>query len=120
MEGKGSLTITTAHDAGVISVKIRDTGPGIPPENIGKLFNPFFTTKEKGTGLGLAISYGIVERHSGQIDVETELGKGSTFIITLPVNTDGTGILSQAKGLAANQNINTGRRNHGTKKNSNH
>lgn len=120
MEGKGSLTITTAHDAGVISVKIRDTGPGIPPENIGKLFNPFFTTKEKGTGLGLAISYGIVERHSGQIDVETELGKGSTFIITLPVNVDGTGILSQAKGLAANQNINTGRRNHGTKKNSNH
>jgi signal transduction histidine kinase len=120
MEGKGSLTITTAHDAGVISVKIRDTGPGIPPENIGKLFNPFFTTKEKGTGLGLAISYGIVERHSGQIDVETELGKGSTFIITLPVNVDGTGMLSQAKGLAANQNINTGRRNHGTKKNSNH
>jgi signal transduction histidine kinase len=120
MEGKGSLTITTAHDAGVISVKIRDTGPGIPPENVGKLFNPFFTTKEKGTGLGLAISYGIVERHSGQIDVETEMGKGSTFIIALPVNADGTGILSQAKGLAANQNINTGRRNHGTKKNSNH
>ncbi|MBP7529513.1 MAG: 4Fe-4S dicluster domain-containing protein [Syntrophorhabdaceae bacterium] len=120
MEGKGSLTVTTAHDAGIISVKIRDTGPGIPPENIGKLFNPFFTTKEKGTGLGLAISYGIVERHSGQIDVETELGKGSTFIITLPVNADGTGMLSQAKGLAANQNINTGRRNHGTKKNSNH
>jgi len=120
MEGKGSLTLTTTHEGGTIEIRIRDTGPGIPPENIGKLFNPFFTTKEKGTGLGLAISYGIVERHSGQIDVETELGKGSTFIITLPVDADAAGIITPAKGLAANQNINTGRRNHGTKKNSHH
>ena len=119
MAGKGSLTITTSHDAGVITIKIKDTGPGIPPENIGKLFNPFFTTKEKGTGLGLAISYGIVERHSGKIDVETELGKGSTFIISLPVDGKAIGITAQANGLAANQNINTGRRNYG-KKNSNH
>ncbi|MHB8108882.1 MAG: [Fe-Fe] hydrogenase large subunit C-terminal domain-containing protein [Syntrophorhabdaceae bacterium] len=120
MAGKGSLAITTSHDGGVITIKIKDTGPGIPPENIGKLFNPFFTTKEKGTGLGLAISYGIVERHSGQIDVETELGKGSTFVISLPVDPGKVGIMAQAKGLAANQNINTGRRNHGTKKNSHH
>jgi two-component system NtrC family sensor kinase len=119
MAGKGSLTITTSHDAGVITIKIKDTGPGIPPENIGKLFNPFFTTKEKGTGLGLAISYGIVERHSGKIDVETELGKGSTFIISLPIDGKAIGITAQANGLAANQNINTGRRNYG-KKNSNH
>ena len=119
MAGKGSLTITTSHDAGLIIIRIKDTGPGIPPENIGKLFNPFFTTKEKGTGLGLAISYGIVERHSGKIDVETELGKGSTFIITLPVDGKAIGIVAQANGLAANQNINTGRRNYG-KKNSNH
>ncbi len=119
MAGKGSLTITTGHDAGVITIRIKDTGPGIPPENIGKLFNPFFTTKEKGTGLGLAISYGIVERHSGKIDVETELGKGSTFIISLPVDGKAIGVAAQANGLAANQNINTGRRNYG-KKNSNH
>ena len=52
---------------------------------MGHLFDPFFTTKEKGTGLGLAISYGIIERHQGRIDVETELGKGSTFIIVLPI-----------------------------------
>ena len=121
MAGKGSLTISTSHEAGVITVRIKDTGPGIPPENIGKLFNPFFTTKEKGTGLGLAISYGIVERHSGKIDVETELGRGSTFIISLPVDGKAIGIAAQANanGLAANQNINTGRRNYG-KKNSNH
>jgi signal transduction histidine kinase len=52
---------------------------------MGKLFNPFFTTKEKGTGLGLAISYGIIERHSGEIDIETKLGEGSTFIVSLPI-----------------------------------
>jgi nitrogen-specific signal transduction histidine kinase/Fe-S-cluster-containing hydrogenase component 2 len=119
MAGKGSLTITTSHEAGAITIRIKDTGPGIPPENIGKLFNPFFTTKEKGTGLGLAISYGIVERHSGKIDVETDLGKGSTFVISLPVDGKAIGITAQANGLAANQNINTGRRNYG-KKNSNH
>jgi two-component system, NtrC family, sensor kinase len=85
MEGSGKLTISTVLDKRQIKVKISDTGPGIPPEVMGKLFSPFFTTKEKGTGLGLAISYGIVERHQGKIDVETDLGKGSTFIITLPV-----------------------------------
>ena len=120
MEGKGSLTITTAHESGVISIKIKDTGPGIAPEHVSKLFNPFFTTKEKGTGLGLAISYGIVERHFGQIDVDTELGKGSTFTITLPVASSSGRISAKAKVLAATQNINTGRRNYGTKKNFNH
>ncbi len=120
MEGKGSLVISTTHEAGVISIRIRDTGPGIPPEHAAKLFNPFFTTKEKGTGLGLAISYGIIERHSGRIDVDTEMGKGSTFTITLPVDADGGGILTKAKGLAATKNINTGRRNYGQKKNLDH
>jgi two-component system NtrC family sensor kinase len=88
MEGKGNLTIDTLHENGEIRVRIQDSGPGIPPEVMGKLFSPFFTTKEKGTGLGLAISYGIVERHGGAIEIETKLGKGSTFIITLPVMTD--------------------------------
>ncbi len=120
MEGKGSLTITTAHESGVISIKIKDTGPGIAPEHVSKLFNPFFTTKEKGTGLGLAISYGIVERHFGHIDVDTELGKGSTFTITLPVDLGSGKTSAKAKVLVATQNINTGRRNYGTKKNFNH
>ena len=85
MEGNGKLTISTIFDKKQIKIKIADTGPGIPPEVMGKLFSPFFTTKEKGTGLGLAISYGIIERHQGKIDVETDLGKGSTFVMTLPV-----------------------------------
>jgi signal transduction histidine kinase/NAD-dependent dihydropyrimidine dehydrogenase PreA subunit len=87
MEGKGTLTISTTQERKKIKIKIQDTGPGIPPEVMDKLFSPFFTTKEKGTGLGLAISYGIIERHSGKIDIETRLGKGSTFIVTLPIST---------------------------------
>jgi signal transduction histidine kinase/iron only hydrogenase large subunit-like protein len=88
MEGKGNLVISTIQEKKQIKVKIQDTGPGIPPEIMGKLFNPFFTTKEKGTGLGLAISYGIIERHSGKIDIETKLGKGSTFIVSLPISAE--------------------------------
>jgi signal transduction histidine kinase len=89
MEGRGTITITTVSGARRIKVKVQDTGPGIPPEIMGKLFSPFFTTKEKGTGLGLAISYGIIEHHSGKIEVETALGKGSTFTVSLPVDEGG-------------------------------
>ncbi len=71
-----------------IEIQVRDDGVGIPPEVLPKLFEPFFTTKEssKGVGLGLAIARTIVERHRGQIEVESELGKGTTFYIFLPVN----------------------------------
>jgi len=70
-----------------IELSITDTGCGIPQENLDKLFDPFFTTKEvgQGTGLGLAVSYGIVERHGGTIRVQSEVGKGSTFTIWLPL-----------------------------------
>jgi two-component system NtrC family sensor kinase len=88
MEGNGKLSITTTPERKQIKVKIRDTGPGIPPEVVKNIFSPFFTTKEKGTGLGLAISYGIIERHNGKIDVETALGTGSTFIVSLPISVD--------------------------------
>lgn len=115
MEGKGSLSITTTQEKNQIKIKIRDSGPGIPPENVRKLFNPFFTTKEKGTGLGLAISYGIVERHGGKLDVETELGKGSAFIISLPITTvEGTHEEAMTKKDLV-QTINTGRKNYGQK-----
>ena len=70
-----------------IQVKIQDNGPGIPEEIRNKIFNPFFTTKPigKGTGLGLAISYRIIEKHQGTIEVFSEIGKGTTFEITLPI-----------------------------------
>jgi len=87
MSGNGKLNLITSVDdaSGMIQVKIQDNGPGIPDSVLAKIFDPFFTTKEKGTGLGLAISYGIIQRHHGKIEVETEMGKGSTFIIFLPV-----------------------------------
>jgi two-component system NtrC family sensor kinase len=90
MKGYGKLTITTklSKDNQFIEIEFTDTGCGITPENMKKLFQPFFTTKEvgKGTGLGLAISYGIIERHKGKIQVHSEVGKGTTFTIKLPIN----------------------------------
>jgi len=66
-------------------IKVKDTGPGIPEENLSKIFQPYFTTKEKGTGLGLAIAYRIINDHKGKIEVESEAGKGTTFTVRLPV-----------------------------------
>ena len=86
METGGKLTITSAITADKwITISVQDTGIGIPPENMEKLFTPFFSTKDvKGVGLGLAVSYGIIERHGGKILVESEVGKGSTFTVYLP------------------------------------
>ena len=70
-----------------VEIIIRDTGVGIPKEDIADIFQPFFTTKEEGTGLGLAISYGIVKEHNGNIEVESEVGQGTTFRIFLPEGT---------------------------------
>jgi len=91
MEGSGELTVSTRllSDSKTVEVAIADTGPGISEETLSKLFDPFYTTKEKGTGLGLAIAYGIVDRHGGAIDVRSETGKGATFFITLPVLEEG-------------------------------
>ena len=74
---------------GSVQIVFQDTGIGIPPEVIGKVFDPFFTSKGvgQGTGLGLAVSYGIIERHGGTIVVESAPDKGTTFTITLPVGT---------------------------------
>ncbi len=83
---EGTLTITTGRVGGGIKVSFSDDGPGISPENMRKLFSPFFTTKEvgKGTGLGLSICYGIVTDHGGRIYARSELGKGATFVVELP------------------------------------
>ena len=82
----GTLWVGTAHhaEAKQVVAAFRDSGPGISPEIRDHLFEPFHTSKPTGTGLGLAISYGIVERHSGMIEVESPTGGGTTFIIRLP------------------------------------
>lgn len=80
-----------------IRISIEDNGPGIPQSHFQKIFDPFFTTKQDGTGLGLAISWSIIKRHSGIIDLESQTGKGSTFIIRIPVVEGVTEILKSEK-----------------------
>jgi CheY-like chemotaxis protein len=71
---------------GLVEIVVRDQGMGIPPEHLPRIFDPYFTTKEKGSGLGLATSYSIVKNHEGTIEVASELGKGSTFTVYLPAS----------------------------------
>jgi two-component system NtrC family sensor kinase len=87
IEGQGEITIRTRALAAAVVVEIADTGCGIPAENLKRIFDPGFTTKGVGvgTGLGLAISYRIIANHQGTIEVESEVGKGTKFRITLPV-----------------------------------
>ena len=81
---KGTIAIATSEDEKDVCVKISDSGCGIPKEILPKIFDPFFSTK-KGPGLGLSVSYNIIKvHHGGQIKVESESGKGTTFTITLP------------------------------------
>jgi signal transduction histidine kinase len=84
----GRLTLRTSLADGQLKLEVRDTGYGISPENMRKLFTPFFSTKKevKGVGLGLAVSYGIIQRHRGKIEVQSEEGKGTTFTVYLPVH----------------------------------
>jgi len=85
----GEITIETGHDPEARSVRlvVRDTGTGIAPEVLLRIFDPFFTTKPDGTGLGLSVSHGIIHDHQGSVDVESEVGKGTTFTVTLPMET---------------------------------
>jgi len=81
IDGKGNITLTTARDAGALTVSVEDSGTGIAPDAVNKIFEPFFTTREvgRGTGLGLAIAHAIVERHRGSIRVEPRAPQGTRF-----------------------------------------
>jgi signal transduction histidine kinase len=91
MDGRGEMKIITQQspDGRHIQIEIADTGPGIPDHIRRRIFEPFFTTKQegKGTGLGLSLVYGIVENHNGHIDVVSEPGVGTTFIVKIPIAT---------------------------------
>jgi signal transduction histidine kinase len=84
----GKIEVRTRLAGRSVELEVADTGCGIPQENIGRVFEPFFTTRaeKEGSGLGLAVSYGIVKKHHGDIEVASELGKGSTFTVRLPAN----------------------------------
>ncbi|NME68421.1 ATP-binding protein [Flammeovirga aprica] len=87
IKGEGNLTIKTWYDAKMVFIKISDDGSGMDKEIVSKIFDPFFTTKPVGlgTGLGMSISFGIIQDHSGDIKVDSEVGKGTSFTISLPI-----------------------------------
>lgn len=87
IDQKGIITVRTGSSGDEVWVEVEDTGKGIAPEHLNRIFDPFFTTKPigKGTGLGLSLSYGIVQKHHGRIEVKSQVGKGSTFRVWLPV-----------------------------------
>lgn len=87
IEEHGTITVRTGADGDEVWVEIEDSGKGIAREHLNRIFDPFFTTKPvgKGTGLGLSLSYGIVQKHHGRIEVESEPGRGTTFRVRLPV-----------------------------------
>ena len=81
----GSLSVVTYENGGLVVIEVKDKGIGIPRENLDKIFQPYFSTKETGTGLGLAIVKKIVEDHSGKIEIESVVGEGTTIIVSIPV-----------------------------------
>jgi signal transduction histidine kinase len=85
MRDGGRLGVRLEHDGNTLTVTITDTGGGIPAEHLGKIFDPFFTTKEKGTGFGLSVALRIVKSYGGRIQVESEPGAGSRFLVSLPL-----------------------------------
>ena len=91
IEGHGRIGVKTWADKSNIYISITDTGVGIPASQLNRIFEPFFTTKDvgKGTGLGLSVSYDIIKKHGGDICVDSRVGEGTTFTISLPLNGDG-------------------------------
>jgi len=87
VEKEGTVTLWSyvSPDRKCVKIDISDTGCGIPPENLSKIFEPFFSTKPKGTGLGLAVTYGIVQKHGGHISASSQPGKGTQFVVEFPI-----------------------------------
>ncbi len=86
VESNGTVSVKTYSRNSTCVFEFRDSGPGISEADLPFIFDPFFTTKKAGTGLGLTITHRIIEEHGGSIEVETELGAGSTFRVLIPVS----------------------------------
>jgi two-component system NtrC family sensor kinase len=94
------LRVTVERDAGQAVLRVADNGPGIPPDKLARIFQPFVSTKGKGMGLGLAICREIVEAHAGRIEVESAVGQGTTFTVRIPLYGDGMTPAGTLPGLA--------------------
>jgi len=90
MKGRGELLVQTSVRGGAVRVDVTDTGPGIPPEVLPRIFEAYFSSKRTGTGLGLPIARRIVEEHGGVLEVHTEVGKGTRFTLWFPIPVAGT------------------------------
>ena len=104
--GRGDISVATRQEDGWVTVRIKDTGTGIPPDVKSRIFDPFFTTKDPGvgTGLGLSLSYGIISQLGGAIECESQLGQGTEFIVRIPSRAESAAALAtleQTPGAAA-------------------
>jgi signal transduction histidine kinase len=101
MPNGGTLSVRCGHNQnkGVVNIVVEDTGSGISEEDLPHIFEPFYSTKTEGNGLGLGLAtvYGIIDRHNGTITVDSEVGKGTVFTITLPVEEQGKSTASEVK-----------------------
>ena len=97
-----SATIASRVEGTAATIEVGDTGSGIPAEQLSRIYDPFFTTKElgRGTGLGLSITYGIVQEHGGTITCESAVGQGTRFILTLPLASRAAGTSRAAQNQA--------------------
>jgi CheY-like chemotaxis protein len=93
--GGGVLSVAVQSDDGTVSVEVRDTGAGISPEVLPRVFDPFFSTKAQGTGLGLSVSYGIVQAHGGDLTAQSTPNEGSIFVLRLPGTRPAAGVAPQ-------------------------
>ncbi|GKS59234.1 sensor histidine kinase [Nitrospira sp.] len=106
MEEEGRLTVTvedqlrSAHESPVARLSVADTGRGIDPEHLSRVFDPFFTTRDEGTGLGLAIVHALVEGHDGRVEIESQVGTGTTVTVAIPQETNPLRVRARAKGPA--------------------
>jgi two-component system, NtrC family, sensor kinase len=109
---RGVVRIGTRAEGQRLRIRFQDDGPGISPENLKKIFNPFFTTKPvgKGTGLGLSLSYGIIQEHGGSISAESAVGQGTTFTIDLPITNQTEAVVQQTVAAAQPPSRGNGRK----------
>jgi signal transduction histidine kinase len=102
MPGGGTLTMSAAAARdGRVEIRVSDTGVGIPPENLARIFDLYFTTKSSGTGIGLSLVYRTVQLHNGDIEVESTPGVGTTFIIRVPRASQAPGASAPPSSLRA-------------------